>query len=42
MFYIGVALGITSYFIHLKLVETKRKLKVTKAPTEVIKKFNLG
>jgi hypothetical protein len=42
MFYIEVYLGITAYFIHLKLVETKRELKVTKAPTEVIKKLNLG
>jgi hypothetical protein len=42
MFYFEVALGIIWYFIHLKLVETKRKIKVTKEPTELIKKLNLG
>jgi hypothetical protein len=33
MFYIGLALGITCYFLYLKLAETKRELKVTKADT---------
>ena len=46
MFYIEVAPVITGYFSKHKYVDTKRKLKVTKAPTRVIKKLlfslNLG
>lgn len=40
MFYIGGTLGITGYFVYAKLVEAKRQLKVTRAPTKVIKKLN--
>jgi hypothetical protein len=42
MFCIGEALGISAYFVYVKLVETKRQLKVPKSVTEVIKKLKLG
>jgi hypothetical protein len=39
MFLIEESLGIAGYFLYVKLVETKMKLKVTKAVTEFFKNF---